>query len=160
MIATDGSAKPNPGPAGWAWAAQAPGARHPEVWAAGPIKHGTNNEAELQALAEALTAIPATIPLEVRMDSQYALNCVSTWVAGFRRRGWKTSKGTPVQNRDLIQHIVQLAEGRDIVYRWVRAHQKAGFGDALNEFVDARAQEISSLVRAGRMTNLGPGWPS
>ena len=47
-IHTDGAAKGNPGPAGWAWWV------NPQLWQAGGWRHATNNLAELTAVAEAL----------------------------------------------------------------------------------------------------------
>lgn len=162
VVATDGSALSNPGPAGWAWAATAPGGGTPQVWAAGPLGTNTNNVAELTALRELLRAVPASVPLEVRADSQYVINCVTEWIHGWRRRGWKTAAGAPVKNRDLIVEIDALLAGRDVVFRWVKAHQARG-GDPLNEFVDEAARAAATSVRAGTTPGpavLGPGWPA
>ena len=160
VTATDGSAKPNPGPTGWAWAASAPDGGVPRVWAAGALPHGTNNIGELMALQQLLTVCPAHVLLEVRMDSQYALNAVSKWIHGWRRNRWVNAKGQPVANQDLIRDIDQLMAGRDITFTWVKAHQRRGLGDPLNEFVDQAAQAASDAMRAGRPIPGGPGWPA
>jgi ribonuclease HI len=159
VIATDGSALGNPGPAGWAWAAASLNMSTPQVWAAGSIGHGTNNEAELMALLEVLRSVPAHLPLELRMDSQYALNAAEKWRHGWKRRQWKTAAGQPVKNLDIIVAIDAALEGRDIKYVWVKAHQGAGRGDPLNEFVDAAAKAAAAAGRAGRAIPAGPGWP-
>ena len=83
--AADGSALGNPGPAGWAWYIDE------NNWAAGGWDHGTNNMGELQAVLELFRAT-AQYPeqeLKILCDSQYAINCISKWMPGWKKRGWK-----------------------------------------------------------------------
>src|SRR5690242_7144424 len=77
IAATDGSALGNPGPAGWAWVVEDNGDQTTGCWASGSVPRQTNNWGELTALAELLRVVPVTTPLEIRMDSQYALNCAT-----------------------------------------------------------------------------------
>jgi ribonuclease HI len=137
--ACDGACKRNPGPAAWAWVMAADAGGGPGRWAAGPLGTATNNIAELTALEELLSAVDPAAPLEVRMDSQYAMNAVTTWLPGWRKRGWKTASGSPVANRDLVVRIDALLTGRDVKFVYVPAHQSGG--DPLNAFADAAASE-------------------
>ena len=66
---------------------------------------GTNQVAELMAVLEAITAHPGAEPLHIEADSQYAIKCASVWVTGWRRKGWRTASGGPVQNLALVQAI-------------------------------------------------------
>ena len=102
LAACDGACKRNPGPAAWAWVIAEDVDGGPGRWAAGALGTATNNIAELTALEELLSSVDAGAPLEVRMDSQYAMNAVTTWLPGWRKRGWKTANGSPVANRDLV----------------------------------------------------------
>jgi ribonuclease HI len=106
-------------------------------WAAGELGTATNNIAELTALEQLLETVDPGAKLEVRMDSQYAMNAVTTWLPGWRKRGWKTAKGEPVANRDLVVRIDSLLSGRDVKFVYVPAHQSGG--DALNAFADEAA---------------------
>lgn len=138
IAATDGAAQPNPGPAGWAWVlADADG--QPGRGESGFLGHATNNVGELTAVAELLAATDPTVPLEIRIDSQYAMNAVTTWLAKQRQRGYTTIDGKPIKNRALIERIDTLLTGRDVSFQWVRAHQTGG--DPLNACVDAAAQQ-------------------
>ncbi|MGX6751695.1 ribonuclease H family protein [Streptomyces xantholiticus] len=140
IAACDGASKGNPGPAAWAWViAGADG----EVasWAAGPLGRATNNVAELTALRQLLEATDSAVPLQVRMDSQYAMKAVTTWLAGWRRKGWKTAAGTPVANRDLVVAIDTLLTGRDVEFVHTSAHQIDG--DRLNAAADAAASHTA-----------------
>lgn len=143
IAATDGSCLGNPGEAGWAWAlTRNPDTLEIDESASGALGIATNNVAELTALLELLKAVPADQPLEVRMDSQYALNAASKWRHGWKRRGWRKGDGKPVMNKELIVQIDEYLQGRDIEYVWVKAHQVGG--DVLNDYVDRAAREAAT----------------
>ncbi|MFH8408827.1 ribonuclease H [Streptomyces sp. NPDC018019] len=143
--ACDGASKGNPGPAAWAWVI-ADAAGTVERWAAGPLGTATNNVAELTALRELLAATDPAAPLQVRMDSQYAMKAVTTWLPGWRKKGWKTAAGKPVANRDLIVAIDELLAGREVDFVYVPAHQVDG--DPLNAAADGAASETARTQQA------------
>ncbi|GGT28560.1 ribonuclease HI [Streptomyces chromofuscus] len=141
VAACDGASKGNPGPAGWAWVVADEG-ETPTRWEAGPLGRATNNVAELTALERLLTATDPDVPLEIRMDSQYAMKAVTSWLPGWKRNGWKTSAGKPVANQDLVVRIDELLDGRAVEFRYVPAHQVDG--DPLNDFADRAASQAAS----------------
>ena len=96
----------------------------------------TNNRMELRAVLEALEPLPRGTTVEVHSDSQYLINSLSKWVHGWRKKGWMTSQGTPVLNRDLMESILAHAAQLQVNYNWVRGHA----GHAANEAADALAQ--------------------
>ncbi|MFI6019710.1 ribonuclease H [Streptomyces sp. NPDC051287] len=145
VAACDGASKGNPGPAGWAWVVSDDAAT-PARWEAGPLGKATNNVAELTALERLLTAVDPDVPLEVRMDSQYAMKAVTTWLPGWKRNGWKTSAGKPVANQDLVVRIDELLDGRSVDFRYVPAHQVDG--DPLNDFADRAASQAATVQEA------------
>ncbi|MEV1081850.1 ribonuclease H [Streptomyces sp. NPDC050211] len=155
VAACDGASKGNPGPAGWAWVV-ADGAETPSRWEAGPLGKATNNVAELTALERLLTAVDPDVPLEIRMDSQYAMKAVTTWLPGWKRNGWKTSAGKPVANQDLVVRIDELLDGRKVDFRYVPAHQVDG--DPLNDFAD-RAASQAAIVQEPAGSDLGSPEP-
>ena len=88
VAAADGSALGNPGPAGWAWYVD------DDRWAAGGWPSATNNQGELTAVLQLLRATKATgEPLHILCDSQYAINACTTWLAGWKRKGWRKADG-------------------------------------------------------------------
>jgi ribonuclease HI len=132
VVYTDGACIGNPGPGGWGWAH---GTDH---YASGAAAKTTNQRMELTAVLEALRAIPG--PVEIVSDSTYVVNCFrDRWWQGWRRRGWKNSKGEPVANRDiwepLVTEVVDVRGGEAVVFRWVKGHA----GEQMNEFVDLLA---------------------
>ncbi len=143
-VSTDGSCLRNPGGAiGWAWA------NHDGTSASGGAPSGTNQVAELTAVLEAVRAHPGPEPLRIEADSQYAIKCSSEWVHGWRRRGWRTASGGPVQNLALVQAIDQAIRERTgpVTFSWVRGHR----GDRFNERADELAGIAARAARAGTL---------
>ncbi|MFI7008686.1 ribonuclease H [Streptomyces sp. NPDC050145] len=155
IAACDGASKGNPGPAGWAWVV-ADGDEKPVRWEAGALGTATNNVAELTALERLLTTMDPAVPLEVRMDSQYAMKAVTTWLPGWKRKGWKTAAGKPVANQELVARIDALLDGRKVEFKYVPAHQVDG--DPLNDFAD-RAASQAAVVQEAAGTALGSPEP-
>ncbi|MFE6164202.1 ribonuclease H [Streptomyces sp. NPDC056486] len=141
IAACDGAAKKNPGPAAWAWVV-ADSDERPQRWEAGPLGVATNNVAELTALAEVLESTDPAVPLEVRMDSQYAMNAVTKWIASWKRNGWLTAAKKPVANKELVVRIDALLQGRAVTFRHVAAHQVDG--DHLNAIADVAASDAAT----------------
>ena len=126
---TDGACLGNPGPGGCAWAV--PGG----AYASGHAARTTNQRMEINAVLEALRALPGT--LQVVSDSTYVVNCFrDRWWEGWLRRNWVNSARKPVANRDLWEPLIDLYRERgDVTFRWVKAHS----GDPMNDLVDELA---------------------
>jgi ribonuclease HI len=99
----------------------------------------TNNRMELRSVLDALHGIPAGEAVEVTSDSRYVIDALTKWIAGWRRKGWRTSTGGPVMNRDLIEEIAAREEGLRVRYAWVRGH----VGHPVNEICDALASSAA-----------------
>jgi ribonuclease HI len=147
--AADGSALGNPGPAGWAWYVD------DDCWAAGGWKHATNNQGELMAVLQLFRAT-AHLPddLLILCDSQYVINCVSKWMPGWKRKGWRKADGKPVMNVELLKEIDEALVGRTYRFEWVKGHAN----HPLNEAADTRARAASEAFQRGRPVDAGPGW--
>ena len=156
VVSTDGSALSNPnGPMGWAWADHEGGDAD-----AGGASNGTNQIGELCAVLQALRAHPGERPLVIETDSQYAINCSTTWVPGWKKKGWKNSQGKPVKNRPLIEAIDQEIQTRpgSVRFVWVKGHA----GDTFNEKVDTLARGYATAAGKGDREGCLPieGWRS
>lgn len=126
----------------------------PQRWEAGPLGTATNNVAELTALLRLLESTDPAAELEVRMDSQYAMNAVTKWLPGWKRNGWKTAAGKPVANRELVVGIDTLLSGRTVEFRYVPAHQVDG--DPLNAVADQGASEAAVAQQAAGTAHGSP----
>ena len=149
IAAADGSALGNPGPAGWAWYVD------DECWAAGGWPRGTNNQGELTAVLELFRATAhLDDELLVQCDSQYVINAVTKWMAGWKRKGWRKADGKPVLNLELLQALDAATQGRRYRFEWVRGHA----GHPANEAADERARAVALAYQQGREVPSGPGW--
>ena len=150
--AVDGSSLGNPGPAGWAWVVSA------DCWDAGGWPSGTNNLGELNAVLELLNATAqaglADEDLHILADSQYAINVISKWSPGWKKRGWVKADKKPIKNLELIQEIDRAMQGRTVTFEWVKGHA----GHPLNERADDAARSCAEAYRDGRDIPRGPGF--
>ena len=147
--AADGSSLGNPGPAGWAWYVDE------NTWDAGGWPQGTNNLGELTAILRLLEATAETgEELHILADSQYAINVVSKWRLGWKKRGWTKADKKPIKNLELIQEIDRAMEGRRVTFEWVKGHA----GHRMNERADDLARACAEAYQAGRTPEPGPGF--
>jgi len=133
-IFTDGACKGNPGPGGWG-ALLRLGTKEKELCGGEPLT--TNNRMELTAVIRALEALKRRSKVKLHTDSQYVQKGISEWIAGWKRRGWKTADKKPVKNVDLWLQLDQLATQHDIEWLWVRGHA----GHEGNERADILANQ-------------------
>lgn len=149
VVAIDGSALGNPGPAGWAWYVDE------NCWAAGGWPNSSNNRGELTALLELLKATaPTNEELHVLADSQYVIKSVTKWIAGWKANGWRKADKKPVVNVDLMQAIDKAITGRKVSFEWVRGHS----GHPLNEAADDKARAAATAYQRHVSVESGPGW--
>jgi ribonuclease HI len=137
----DGACSGNPGPGGWGavlrW-------RGHEKELSGGCAATTNNRMELTAAIEGLNAIKRAARVRIVTDSTYVRDGITQWLAGWKKRGWKTADKKPVKNVDLWQALNLAAARHDIDWRWVRGHS----GHPENERADALARAAIAELRA------------
>lgn len=145
IIYTDGGSINNPGPGGYGIVQLYQGERK-EI--SGGYRLTTNNRMELTACIVALRQLPRRDrKVILHSDSSYVVNGISKgWARGWRKRGWIKSDRKPAINPDLWGELLDLVEGLDITFKWVRGHA----GNPLNE----RCDELA--VSAARQSGLPP----
>jgi ribonuclease HI len=134
LVWTDGACQGNPGPGGWAALV---------LWEdgvteehSGGLAHTTNNVMEMTAALEGLGHVPDGSRVCVVTDSRYLHDGMISWMAGWKRRGWKTAGGGPVKNREVWIALESAAAAHEAVrWHWVKGHR----GHALNERADVLA---------------------
>jgi ribonuclease HI len=109
-IFTDGGCDPNPGKAGSGIAVYRDDALC-ELWYGLYNPAGTNNTAELNALHQALMMAKDDIgkgkSVGIFCDSQYSIQCITTWAVGWEKKGWKKKTGE-IKNLELIKDMFAL----------------------------------------------------
>ena len=141
-IHTDGACLGNPCPGGWGALLRCAG-REREL--SGFEAQTTNNRMELMAAIRALEALTEPCAAVLHTDSKYVQQGIVEWLPNWLRRGWKTSGGQTVKNRDLWERLQDAASRHRVQWRWVKGH--AGHRD--NERVDALARAAAQRAKDG-----------
>lgn len=134
VIWTDGACSGNPGPGGWG-ALMAWNGHEREL--KGGASDTTNNRMELTAAAEALEALKRPSKVDLYTDSQYVRGGITTWLANWKRNGWRTSDAKAVKNEDLWRRLDAARERHEVKWHWVRGHN----GTDGNERADQLARD-------------------
>jgi len=140
--ATDGACSGNPGPGGWGGLIIFDDNSELEI--GGSEQYTTNNRMELTAAIKTLEKLKTYQLKEnfkLRTDSKYVIEGYTKWIINWKRNGWKTSSGKPVQNLDLWQKIDQLRIN-GLIMEYVKGHS----GDKQNDRVDKIATNYSKGI--------------
>ena len=97
--------------------------------------HTTNNRMELQAAIEGLKALREPCVVTLTTDSVYVRSGITTWLANWKRKGWKTAGRQPVKNVDLWQALDEQNQRHKVEWHWVKGHS----GHRENELADLLA---------------------
>lgn len=116
---TDGACRGNPGPGGWGVLLRY-GDKEKELY--GGEKNTTNNRMELMAAIMALESLTRSVKVEVTTDSVYVKNGISSWIAKWKKNGWKTANRKPVKNVDLWKRLDTAVQEHDVEWHWVKGH--------------------------------------
>ena len=140
--ATDGACSGNPGPGGWGGLIIFDDNSELEI--GGSEQNTTNNRMELTAAIKTLEKLKTYQLKEnfkLRTDSKYVIEGYTKWIINWKKNGWKTSSGKPVQNLDLWQKIDQLRIN-GLIMEYVKGHS----GDKQNDRVDKIATNYSKGI--------------
>lgn len=134
IIYTDGACSGNPGPGGWAAVIIGEGEKTIIKEISGGEAHTTNQRMELRAAVEALAALTEPNRVRLHSDSAYLVNAFNRgWIARWLRSGWRTAANKPVQNRDIWESLVDLAEGHKVEWVKVKGHSNDFYNDRCDE---------------------------
>lgn len=135
IIYTDGACSGNPGPGGWG-ALLVYGSREKELW--GGEEETTNNRMELMAAIKALESLKTDYngQIELWTDSKYLKDGITSWIHGWKKRGWRKADKKPVMNADLWKTLDALTRDKSIDWKWVKGHD----GHTGNERADELAR--------------------
>ena len=136
---TDGACSGNPGPGGFG-VVLLYGKQRKEI--SGGYRRTTNNRMELLAVIRGLEALNERCRVALYSDSKYVLDALTKgWARRWRANGWRRNKrGQPAINPDLWGRLLDLCDGHEMSYHWVKGHA----GDAENE----RCDQLSTAALA------------
>lgn len=136
QIYTDGSCLGNPGAGGYGAILRY---QTTEKTLSAGFFHTTNNRMELLAVIAALESLNQPCLIELYSDSQYMKNGITKWIQGWKKKGWQSSSGQPVKNKDLWLRLEAATQSHQIQWRWVKGHS----GHPENERCDELARQAA-----------------
>ncbi len=121
---TDGACSGNPGPGGWAFILRC-GKTEKELERSDGEPESTNNKMELTAVIRGLEALSEPCEVTLYADSSYVLQGMSSWMEGWKKRGWQRKEGSrlvPVKNVELWKRLDELMQTHTVRYEHVKGH--------------------------------------
>lgn len=164
IIYSDGACSGNPGPGGWGCVLLIKDENSEnlqEVQLSGGENPTTNNRMELLGAISALEHIKKLgfseckslqgdlfeqeasstgyqiSKIDFYTDSQYVKNGITTWIKGWKSKGWITADKKPVKNQDLWILLDELNSSLNVEWNWVKGHA----GVEYNEICDSLCQQ-------------------
>ncbi len=147
-IYTDGACSGNPGPGGWG-AILIYGKHRKEIFGGSP--QATNNQMELTAAIMGLEALKFKCHVSLYTDSKYVKDGISEWIKGWKVKGWRTSDGKDVKNKELWQKLDELQKQHVVHWHWIKGHA----GHKENERADVLAREGIAQIK-GEVKSINP----
>jgi ribonuclease HI len=146
VVWTDGACRGNPGPGGWA-AIVVPADGGEAIELSGGEAHTTNNRMEYSAAIGGLRSLPAGSRVCIVTDSRLMLDSMTKWLAGWKRKGWKTAGGDPVKNQDLVRALDEEIQRHEAVrWHWVKGHETGE--EHAHKVLNDRADQLAVAAAA------------
>ena len=77
---------------------------------------------------------------EIYTDSEFWINVITKWAAGWEAKGWK-KKGGEIKNLDIVRDVYPLYVHSKATLNWVRGHE----GEEGNELADEWANKAREM---------------
>ena len=135
-VFTDGACSGNPGIGGWGVVILSNDS-DPIFLKGGEIQT-TNNRMELTATIKALKYFKEHQLITLITDSKYVKDGIESWIANWKKNGWRTTSKKPVKNKELWVELDSQIAKHNITWKWVKGHA----GDRYNEKADFLARRF------------------
>ncbi len=90
----------------------------------GVEKDSSPNRLHILGAIGALEALKRPLHLHVYTASDYLKEGATTWVRGWKARGWRTREGKPVSHRDAWQHLDELLSKLKVEWHVLKSEDK------------------------------------
>jgi len=116
-----------------------------EVVLSNTEKDTTNNRMELSAVINVIEYLIENgfgkLQIIIYTDSQY-VEGIERRIPKFKLKNYKTKKGEPIRNEDLVRKLVHFIETTKLSFVKVKAHQKETNTKNYNRFVDKLSRKL------------------
>ncbi|MFN8943057.1 MAG: RNase H family protein [Pseudobdellovibrionaceae bacterium] len=131
IIYTDGACSGNPGIGGWAFVLFDGQTTIYESASFDP--QTTNNRMEMSGVIFAFHALQKLSaaglsmgPIHVHSDSSYVIQGITTWIFGWKKRGWKNLEGKDIANQSLWTQLDEAVAPFRKQIQWIHVPGHAG----------------------------------
>lgn len=136
-------------------------------------ERATNQSLELLAIKDALFGIwkyyarcvrDEVVPefqFTIFSDSQYSINCLTSWCNAWKKNGWKNSKGEAVVHKDIIEQCLRYMKalqeylGSPIEFQHVKGHAGNLGNTVADQLANMACDILEDHERAPPMFFLG-----
>ena len=133
-IYIDGACSGNPGIGGWGIVILEN--NNDPIFLKGGDNQTTNNRMELTSAIKALQHFKNSAELTLVTDSKYVKDGIQSWMANWKKNGWKTASKKSVKNKELWLELDSEIAKHNINWEWIKGHA----GDTYNEKADFLAR--------------------
>ena len=135
-VFTDGACSGNPGIGGWGVVILINDSD--PIFLKGGEFQTTNNRLELTATIKALKYFKEQQLITLITDSKYVKDGIESWIANWKKNGWRTTSKKPVKNKELWVELDSQIAKHNITWKWIKGHA----GDRYNEKADFLARRF------------------
>ena len=132
ILWTDGSAVPNPGDGGFAVIEVQEDGAKPVVL--GKDKNTTNIRMEGKALIAAIK-YAGDEDCEIHTDSEFWINVLQKWGAGWKEKGWRKKSGE-IKNLDIVKELYELYINSQVSLCWTKGHVGTKYNEMADEWAN------------------------
>jgi ribonuclease HI len=153
LVLTDGAARGNPGPAGWAFILLS-GECNLAVEKNGRSERDTNNRMEMMGALEAFEEIKKRSlknSVTVLTDSNFLVDAIQKWRHGWKRNDWIKSDGNTVLYIDIWKKIDQLCDELRPILVHVDAHKGHPGNTRCDLLAVSAAMEETEKLYSGKL---------
>ena len=142
----------NKGIGSWAFVEYKPDSNIAYVYA-GFVNNTTNNRTEMLAVINAIQSYSEHSNIHIISDSGYVVKGYNdpSYLDAWIRSGWKTSKGTDVQNVDLWSEIIKLTYHYGVKFSLIRGHYKDP--NPIHAYWNAVVDRACTMIMAEQFRN-------
>lgn len=143
---TDGACSGNPGPGGWAFILRC-AQTEKELERSDGEADTTNNRMELMGVIRGLEALTEPCEITLYADSKYVGNGLTSWMAGWKKKGWKRKDGSklvPIKNVELWQRLDELLQEHTLHFEFVKGHDGHLENERCDQLAVAACQKYQS----------------
>lgn len=108
----------------------------------------TNNIEEISGIINGLKSLKRhDLPVIVVSDSQYCVRGMNEWLSGWKKKGWRTSTGDTVKNKELWKELDDVSSSfSNITYQWVKGHGADEYNERCDKLCHNAILEFESKM--------------